>query len=50
MLPPPITSPRARFADFEVDFHAGELLKHGRRIRLQEQPLRVLNMLSGAPR
>jgi Tol biopolymer transport system component/DNA-binding winged helix-turn-helix (wHTH) protein len=49
MLPPPITSPRVRFADFEVDFHAGELRKHGRRIRLQEQPLRVLNMLLERP-
>jgi Tol biopolymer transport system component/DNA-binding winged helix-turn-helix (wHTH) protein len=34
-----------RFADFEVDFRAGELRKRGRRIRLQEQPFRVLTML-----
>src|SRR5215510_6188511 len=34
-----------RFADFEVDFRAGELRKRGRRIRLQEQPFRVLSML-----
>ncbi len=34
-----------RFAHFEVDFRAGELRKHGRRIRLQEQPFRVLTML-----
>jgi len=34
-----------RFADFEVDLRAGELRKRGRRIRLQEQPFRVLSML-----
>src|SRR5882672_4412228 len=34
-----------RFAEFEVDFRAGELRKRGRRIRLQEQPFRVLTML-----
>jgi len=37
--------PLVRFADFEVDFRAGELRKRGRRIRLQEQPFRVLTML-----
>src|SRR6266481_4275216 len=35
----------ARFGLFEVDFRAGELLKNGRRIRLQDQPLQVLAML-----
>ena len=38
-----------RFADFEVDVRAGELRKHGRRVRLQEQPLRILNMLLERP-
>jgi TolB-like protein/DNA-binding winged helix-turn-helix (wHTH) protein/Tfp pilus assembly protein PilF len=33
------------FADFEVDLRAGELRKKGVRIRLQEQPLRVLAAL-----
>ena len=35
----------ARFGPFEVDFRAGELLKNGRKIRLQDQPLQVLSML-----
>src|SRR5258708_22782935 len=34
-----------RFDTFEVDFQAGELRKDGRRIRIQEQPLRVLSLL-----
>jgi TolB-like protein/DNA-binding winged helix-turn-helix (wHTH) protein/Tfp pilus assembly protein PilF len=38
-----------RFGPFEVDFHAGELLKNGRRIRLQDQPLQVLAMLLEKP-
>src|ERR1700728_175305 len=36
---------RLRFGVFEVDLRAGELRKHGLRIRLQEQPFRVLAML-----
>lgn len=39
----------ARFGAFEVDFRAGELLKHGRRIRLQNQPLQILAMLLEHP-
>ena len=39
----------ARFGPFEVDFRAGELLKSGRRIRLQDQPLQVLAMLLEHP-
>jgi TolB-like protein/Tfp pilus assembly protein PilF len=34
-----------RFGAFELDVHAGELRKQGLKIRLQEQPLRVLQML-----
>ena len=33
-----------RFAEFELDVRAGELRKHGVKIRLQEQPFRVLQM------
>jgi len=40
---------KARFGLYEVDFRAGELLKSGRRIRLQDQPLRVLEMLLENP-
>jgi TolB-like protein/DNA-binding winged helix-turn-helix (wHTH) protein len=39
----------ARFGLFEVDFRAGELLKNGRKIRLQDQPLHVLAMLLEKP-
>ena len=38
-----------RFAAFELDVRAGELRKHGVRIRLQEQPSRVLLMLLERP-
>jgi Tol biopolymer transport system component/DNA-binding winged helix-turn-helix (wHTH) protein len=44
-MPQVALPPSVRFADFEVDFRAGELRKRGRRIRLQEQPFRVLTML-----
>lgn len=36
---------RLRFGVFELDPRAGELRKHGLRIRLQEQPFQVLAML-----
>jgi Tol biopolymer transport system component/DNA-binding winged helix-turn-helix (wHTH) protein len=36
---------RVRFDIFELDLRAGELLKDGRKIRLQEQPFRVLLLL-----
>jgi TolB-like protein/DNA-binding winged helix-turn-helix (wHTH) protein/Flp pilus assembly protein TadD len=36
---------RLRFGVFEVDLRAGELRKHGLKIRLQEQPFQVLVML-----
>jgi TolB-like protein/DNA-binding winged helix-turn-helix (wHTH) protein/Flp pilus assembly protein TadD len=40
---------RFRFGVFELDLRAGELRKHGQRIRLQEQPLQVLAMLMQHP-
>jgi TolB-like protein/DNA-binding winged helix-turn-helix (wHTH) protein/tetratricopeptide (TPR) repeat protein len=40
---------KARFGPYEVDFRAGELLKNGRKIRLQDQPLQVLAMLLEKP-
>ena len=36
---------RLRFGVFELDLRAGELRKHGLRLRLQEQPFQVLAML-----
>jgi TolB-like protein/DNA-binding winged helix-turn-helix (wHTH) protein/tetratricopeptide (TPR) repeat protein len=41
--------PKAHFGPYEVDFRAGELLKNGRRVRLQDQPLQILTMLLEQP-
>jgi len=38
-----------RFGAFELDLQTGELRKQGVRIRLQEQPLRILQMLLASP-
>jgi len=38
-----------RFAAFEVDLRAGELRKSGRRIKLQEQPFQILQLLLERP-
>jgi DNA-binding winged helix-turn-helix (wHTH) protein len=38
-----------RFGVFELDVRAGELRKNGLRVRLQEQPIRVLTMLVEHP-
>lgn len=38
-----------RFGDFEADLRAGELYKHGVRIRLQDQPLKILTTLVERP-
>ena len=40
---------RLRFGVFEADLRAGELRKNGQRVRLQEQPFRVLAMLLEHP-
>jgi TolB-like protein/DNA-binding winged helix-turn-helix (wHTH) protein/Tfp pilus assembly protein PilF len=39
----------ARFGTFEVNFTAGELRKHGIRLKVQEQPLQVLALLLARP-
>ena len=38
-----------RFGAFELDVRAGELRKHGLKIRLQDQPFRILLMLLEHP-
>jgi TolB-like protein/DNA-binding winged helix-turn-helix (wHTH) protein len=38
-----------KFGVFEVDLRAGELTKHGRRVRLQDQPFQLLAMLLEKP-
>src|SRR5579871_450686 len=40
---------RIRFDVFVVELRAGELLKDGRKIKLQEQPFRVLSLLLQRP-
>src|ERR1700757_4687007 len=45
----PGDSKTIRFGTFELDADAAELRKQGLRIRLQEQPLRVLQMLLANP-
>jgi TolB-like protein/DNA-binding winged helix-turn-helix (wHTH) protein/tetratricopeptide (TPR) repeat protein len=40
---------KVRFAPYEMDFHAGELFKNGRKIRLQDQPFQILAMLLEQP-
>jgi TolB-like protein/DNA-binding winged helix-turn-helix (wHTH) protein/Flp pilus assembly protein TadD len=43
-------SPRnVRFGVFEVDIEAGELRKHGLRLKLSEQPFQILSMLLARP-
>src|SRR5664279_758597 len=40
-----VRPPRTRFGAFEVDFRAGEVYKHGIRLKLQDQPFQVLAVL-----
>lgn len=48
-VPQPPKSQSARFGSFEVDFHERKLTKGGIRIRLQEQPFRILALLVEHP-
>src|SRR6266436_8493714 len=40
---------RVRFGQFEMDEHAGELRQEGIKVRLQEQPLQILQILLEHP-
>src|SRR5262245_48481157 len=42
-------SRRVRFESFELDLDTGELRKNGRRVRLQDQPGRLLTLLAARP-
>src|SRR5258708_3363575 len=42
---PSVLPERWRFGQFEVDLSTGELRKNGLRLRIQEQPLRILGAL-----
>ena len=46
---PQTRSRRLRFAQFELDLDARELLRNGRPVRIQPQPLRVLEILVAQP-
>jgi TolB-like protein/DNA-binding winged helix-turn-helix (wHTH) protein len=49
-MEPPHRSPRSiRFGVFEADLEAGELRKHGLRLKLSEQPFQILAMLLARP-
>lgn len=39
-----VTSKLARFGAFELDLNSGELSKNGRKLKLQEQPFRILTL------
>lgn len=45
MPAPPDSSPTLRFDIYTLDLRAGELYKHGRKIRLQDQPFQILALL-----
>ena len=49
MNSPRASQVKARFGSFEMDLRAGELRKHGVRIRLQTQPSQILGMLLERP-
>ena len=49
MTTPTLPRPLIRFEVFEVDLQAAELRKRGHRVKLQEQPFRVLAMLLDRP-
>src|ERR1700730_9886104 len=44
-MPTPASSSRVRFGAFEVDLRSGELRKQGTRIKIHDQPFRILAML-----
>ena len=49
LLKPAPAALTLRFGVFEVNLAAGELRKHGLKIKLQEQPFQILTMLLEAP-
>ena len=47
--PPKEPTPALRFGRFELDARAGELRRDGRRVKLQEKPFRLLELLLQRP-
>ena len=48
-MEPTVGTRRKRFGAFEVDLRSGELRKHGIRLKLQDQPFKVLALLLEHP-
>src|SRR5579863_1303056 len=48
-MEPAVRTRRKRFGAFEVDLHSGEVYKCGVRLKLQDQPFRVLALLLERP-
>ena len=46
---PIVARPNFRFGAFELDAHAGELYKHGLKLKLQGHPIQILAMLLERP-
>ena len=44
-----VRPPRTRFGPFEVDLRAGEVYKHGIRLKIQDQPFQILALLLERP-
>ena len=40
-----VATPMLRFGTFEVNVHSREVRKHGMRIRMEEKPFQILEML-----
>ncbi|MBC9981310.1 winged helix-turn-helix domain-containing protein, partial [Bradyrhizobium campsiandrae] len=49
LIESPAAARRTRFGAFEADSRSGELVKNGRRVRLQEQPFQLLAALLERP-
>ena len=45
----PVSPQLVRFGVFELDLNSGELCKNGRKLKLQEQPFRILSLLLEQP-
>lgn len=46
--PPPL-SQKVRFANFDIDLRSGDIRKNGRKVRLPDQPFRILLLLLERP-
>src|SRR5882724_7882745 len=49
MSKPTLTSRTIRFENFEFDFRSSELCEHGRKVKVQGQPVQILAMLLEQP-